>query len=1137
MNDRQSVLMALLLVSSAAVQADIYSAQEALNRGDTKAAIEEFRSLADQGDAKAQAQLGYIYYTGEGVALDYAEAVKWYQKAAAQGDRGAQYNLAVAYAFGEGVTQDYSQAALWYRRAAEQGHVEAQYSLGLSYSYGEGVAQDAAEATQWFRKAADQGYVRAQVHLGSKYHTGDGVPQDYKEAVKWYRMAADRGDAVAQYNLGSLYRSGMGVERDYNQALRWFRMAADRGYAAAQSELASLERAIAAQSRPRPAPAVAPSPAVSQSAPASRPAPAPAAAEPKPAPQAQASAETGGRDALFSVDKSDLLSLDSGETPPETQTATAEPASAPESEATTADTESTSETAAIPEDAAAERKSGGVLGFLGRLFRPGAAPPESTAAAEPAAAETATAETVEPEAAAVEPESAATTPTEPAQKTEAESELLAMESLEPSLPDTEAPPDETLLADSSAPTGGVEEAAPATEPGQAAEESKPGFFKRLFSRKRDETEPAAEVAAAAPQEAELETAMAETETTGTAAAEEAETTVAADAPEETTSADTAAETAAEEPERGYFRRLFGKKQESETTAATETSQPEAAARAEGAESGTAVTHAADISNGTPEATPLESPEENTAASATTPPSTDALAVDLGEAGARADQNVLDSTAEEQSVEAAPEPEALDDEETVEEGEKQGFFKRLFSRQEKADTPAVPEEIPAEETVAMVSPEAGAGEFRADAGELDAALRAVQAGKYADAFPVLRSFAAQGDPVAQFRVGTLYHQGLGVERDLSAAAQWYRRSAEQGNADAEYSLANMYLMGEGLEQDYGKARQWYQQAAAQGHEAAKHNLSNLDRISDDAGEAPEAEPVDDTAAAETPAQSAEPETGDRADEGDKPGFFRRLFNRDAEPPQESSVAPEAAPESAAEPQAEPAPTESVEQEAAAESPASESAQAELPDAEPEEGKSRVGRFFGRLFGDDEEESDAQPDQAAVAEAEAERAAASPGESSVAAIEEGTTGDTAESAYEKGVAYSVGEGVEKDPAMALQWYLAAAEMGHAGAQYKVGAAYAYGEGTARDPAKAVEWYQKAAAQGYAIAQRNLGGMYMTGEGVEQNKTLALAWYSVLADVGNVMDIRRRDTLMQELSENEVAEAQYLAASLKAEIQAAH
>ena len=37
----------------------------------------------------AQNHLGFMYYTGEGVAQDYQEAAKWFRKAAEQGDADA----------------------------------------------------------------------------------------------------------------------------------------------------------------------------------------------------------------------------------------------------------------------------------------------------------------------------------------------------------------------------------------------------------------------------------------------------------------------------------------------------------------------------------------------------------------------------------------------------------------------------------------------------------------------------------------------------------------------------------------------------------------------------------------------------------------------------------------------------------------------------------------------------------------------------------------------------------------------------------------------------------------------------------------------------------------------------------------
>ena len=61
------------------------------------------RALAEQGNAEAQFSLGVAYDTGQGVAQDSAEALRWYRLAADQGPTEAQFNLGVMYDDGKGV--------------------------------------------------------------------------------------------------------------------------------------------------------------------------------------------------------------------------------------------------------------------------------------------------------------------------------------------------------------------------------------------------------------------------------------------------------------------------------------------------------------------------------------------------------------------------------------------------------------------------------------------------------------------------------------------------------------------------------------------------------------------------------------------------------------------------------------------------------------------------------------------------------------------------------------------------------------------------------------------------------------------------------------------------------------------------
>ncbi len=106
--------------------ADFSAGFKAYQRGDYATAIQIFRQLADQGNARAQTYLGFMYDTGLGVPQDYEVAVRWYQKAAEQGYAWAQYKLGLLHQYGRGVPQDYVQAHMWFNLAAEQGEKKAQ---------------------------------------------------------------------------------------------------------------------------------------------------------------------------------------------------------------------------------------------------------------------------------------------------------------------------------------------------------------------------------------------------------------------------------------------------------------------------------------------------------------------------------------------------------------------------------------------------------------------------------------------------------------------------------------------------------------------------------------------------------------------------------------------------------------------------------------------------------------------------------------------------------------------------------------------------------------------------------------------------------------------------------------------------
>jgi hypothetical protein len=142
----------------------------------------------------------------------------------------------------------------------------------------------------------------------------------------------------------------------------------------------------------------------------------------------------------------------------------------------------------------------------------------------------------------------------------------------------------------------------------------------------------------------------------------------------------------------------------------------------------------------------------------------------------------------------------------------------------------------------------------------AGLAAFKNKNYQLAFREWKVSAEAGQAEAEFDLGVLYAEGMGVRRDLTEASKWYRKAAEQGNAAAEFALGQMYSRGWGVPRDeadairwfqmansvdsdgpptdwalvegYGTQRDpqqaayWYQQAADKGHPEAQYNLGRL-----------------------------------------------------------------------------------------------------------------------------------------------------------------------------------------------------------------------------------------------------------------------------------------------------------------------
>lgn len=93
----------------------------AFQHGEYELAMEVWRPLAENEDAKSQAALGFMFDRGLGIAADAQAAARWYLKAAEHGQAEGQAMLGRLYLRGKGVPQSPVVAYAWCELALDRG--------------------------------------------------------------------------------------------------------------------------------------------------------------------------------------------------------------------------------------------------------------------------------------------------------------------------------------------------------------------------------------------------------------------------------------------------------------------------------------------------------------------------------------------------------------------------------------------------------------------------------------------------------------------------------------------------------------------------------------------------------------------------------------------------------------------------------------------------------------------------------------------------------------------------------------------------------------------------------------------------------------------------------------------------------
>ena len=139
-------------------------------------------------------------------------------------------------------------------------------------------------------------------------------------------------------------------------------------------------------------------------------------------------------------------------------------------------------------------------------------------------------------------------------------------------------------------------------------------------------------------------------------------------------------------------------------------------------------------------------------------------------------------------------------------------------------------------------------------QYDIGIKYCQKEEYKKAFEWLEKSAKQGEPNAQYGLGTMYENGFGVEKDYEKAYEWYSKSAVKGNKEAikssikvlkelaqqgksnyQYELGKLYEKGSrvgNIEKDYEKTYEWYSKSAKQGNKEAEEALKRIEEKLED-----------------------------------------------------------------------------------------------------------------------------------------------------------------------------------------------------------------------------------------------------------------------------------------------------------------
>ena len=245
--------------------------------------LADLQKRAEEEDARAQFELGLIYYTGDGfgatertaqLAKHLEKARELFNQASGKGHAGATALLATMLTSvntasytrpselkrfadakkSEGLLEAYR---LFHLVSSEKNSRALVDILELSKHMTPGelaeVDDDARNLLEdkaaLLTAAAEMGDGKPQLRLGLMLYLGKEIPKDLQASAEWLRKSGENHHAEASALLAAMYFTGEGVEKDFSQVYKWYGISQAQGNATAAAHKAEVAKLLTAEEK------------------------------------------------------------------------------------------------------------------------------------------------------------------------------------------------------------------------------------------------------------------------------------------------------------------------------------------------------------------------------------------------------------------------------------------------------------------------------------------------------------------------------------------------------------------------------------------------------------------------------------------------------------------------------------------------------------------------------------------------------------------------------------------------------------------------------------------------------------------------------------------------------------------------